>query len=247
MRTPPFDELLSLIDARSSALRSAVAAAPGIGVSVPGCPDWTLHDLVKHVGAVQRGWAVVVTAADPSARPARGDREIVGALLDWSAESTSLLLAALRSAGPDSPAWTWWDEEAAPRTAGAIARHQVQEAAVHAFDAQEAAGLAESLPGVVAVDGVDEFLSVPLRSKGDWPHRPARIVFSATDGPSWTVDLTPAGARIGPAASGSPVATVQAPASDLVLALHGRKPWDDLTVDGDRTVLRDLKEWARVD
>jgi hypothetical protein len=156
-----------------------------------------------------------------------------------------LLLASLHAAGPDSPAWAWWDESAAPLTAGAIARHQVQEAAVHAFDAQETAGRASSLPGVVAVDGVDEFLSVPLRCFGTWPHRPARIAFDATDGPSWTVDLTPEGVRLDPAESGSPVATVRAPASDLVLALYGRKAYDDLEVEGDREVLRELREWAR--
>ncbi|NMO57114.1 maleylpyruvate isomerase family mycothiol-dependent enzyme [Actinoplanes sp. TBRC 11911] len=247
MQTPPFDELLSLIDARSSALRSAVAVAPGIDVSVPGCPDWTLFDLVDHLGAVQRAWAVIVTAADPSVHPDLGEREVEGELLEWSAESTSLLLAALRAVGPDSPAWAWWDSDGAPHTSGAIARHQVQEAAVHAFDAQEAAGVVEPLPGVIAVDGVGEFLAVPLRSLGEWPHRPARIRFDATDGPSWTVDLTATGAVLDPAASGEPVATVRAPASDLVLALYGRKPYDDLDVDGDRDVLRELREWAVVD
>src|SRR4051812_17418561 len=147
-RTPPFDELLTLIDARSAALRSAVAAASGVDVSVPTCPDWTLKDLVRHVGEVQRGWAVIVRAADPARRPSAeqmGDREIRGDLLEWSEASTAALLEALRQTGPDSPAWAWWAEEAAPRTSGAIARHQVQEAAVHAFDAQETAGQPESL------------------------------------------------------------------------------------------------------
>jgi uncharacterized protein (TIGR03083 family) len=249
-RTPPFDELLTLIDARSAALRSAVAAAPGVDVTVPGCPDWTLKDLVRHVGEVQRGWGAIVTAADPAGRPSAeqmGDREIRGDLLEWSEASTAALIDALRTTGPDSPAWAWWDEEAAPRTSGAIARHQVQEAAVHAFDAQETAGQAEPLPGVVAVDGVEEFLAVPLRTMGKWPHRPARITFSATDGPSWTIDLTPTGAILDPAAAGEPVATVHASASDLVLALYGRVRYDELTVEGDRAVLAELGSWSRAD
>jgi hypothetical protein len=120
----------------------------------------------------------------------------------------------------------------------------VQEAAVHAFDAQETIGKAEPLPGAVAVDGVAEFLAVGLGSMGEWPHRPARVVFSATDGPSWTVDLTPAGAVLAPAAAGEPVATVHAPASELVLALYGRVPFDDLRVDGDRSVLTELRGWT---
>jgi len=49
----------------------------------------------------------------------------------------------------------------APSTSGAVAWHQVQEAAVHARDAQEAAGHAGPLPAVVAADGVQEFPGRP--------------------------------------------------------------------------------------
>ena len=41
--TPPFDDLLTLIDERSAALRSAAAAASSLEVRVPGCPDWSEH------------------------------------------------------------------------------------------------------------------------------------------------------------------------------------------------------------
>ena len=81
-----------------------------------------------------------------------------GDLPEWSAESTRLLLAALGEAGPDAACWTWWPLSDAPQTAGAVARHQVQEAGVHAYDAQEAIGKPEPIPAAVAVDGVGEFL-----------------------------------------------------------------------------------------
>ncbi|MET0416486.1 MAG: maleylpyruvate isomerase family mycothiol-dependent enzyme [Actinoplanes sp.] len=245
-----YADLFPLIDDRSAALRSAVAAAPDRDARVPGCPDWTLRDLVRHLGRVQRFWAATVAAAQPGDPPdvsGEPGMEPADDLIAWSAESTVLLLAALRAAGPDTPCWTWWPESAGPKTAGAVARHQVQEAAVHAFDAQQTIGTAEPLPGAVAVDGVAEFLEVGLGALGEWPHRPARITFTATDGPSWTVDLSPSGSRCEPAASGSPVATVHAPASDLVLALYGRVPFDDLRVDGDRGVLGELRGWARAD
>jgi uncharacterized protein (TIGR03083 family) len=248
--TPAYADLLSLIDDRSAALRQAAAVAPDVTQRVPGCPDWSLADLVAHVGAVQRFWAAAVRAADPVGPPspdARGDQTPRGDLIEWSAESSGQLLAALRGAGPDSPCWAWWAASGAPLTAGAIARHQVQEAAVHAFDAQEAAGKAEPLPGAVAVDGVAEFLTVCLGSLGAWPHRPARLVFSATDGPSWTVDLSPSGSRLDPPASGDPVSTVHATASDLVLALYGRIPFDNLRIDGDRSVLTELRTWSKVE
>lgn len=242
-----FADYLTLIDDRSAALRSAAGAAPDLEGRVPGCPDWTLDDLVFHISGVQRFWALVVTQADVSGPPTpeqRGDLEPSGDLLEWFGDSTRLLLDALRAAGPDTPAWAWWGASSAPPTAGAIARHQVQEAAVHAYDAQESIGKAEPLPAAVAVDGVAEFLTVGLGSMGAWPHRPARIAFTATEGPAWTLDLSPSGATLDPAASGDPVATVHAPASDLVLALYGRIPFESLRVDGDRSVLAELRGWS---
>jgi uncharacterized protein (TIGR03083 family) len=238
-----------LVDDRSSAFHAALAAAPDLDARVPGCPDWALRDLVRHLGRVQRFWALAVTAADPSGPPGLDDAELEphGNLVEWAAESTALLLGALRAAQPGAACWAWWPPTAAPLTVESVARHQVQEAAVHAFDAQQTIGAAGPLPGAVAVDGVAEFLTVCLGALGEWPHRPARVVLSATDGPSWTVDFSPAGARLEPAASGEPVATVHAPASDLVLALYGRVPFDDLRVDGDRGVLAELRGWARID
>ena len=100
------------------------------------------------------------------------------------------------------------------------------------------------MPAAVAVDGIAEFVVVSLGSSGSWPHRPARVTFAAAEGPSWTVDLTPAGAEAGPAASGEPVATVRGSAGDLMLALYGRIPFDDLTIDGDATVIDQLHSWV---
>ncbi|HWS32772.1 MAG TPA: maleylpyruvate isomerase family mycothiol-dependent enzyme [Actinoplanes sp.] len=248
--TPPFPDLLPLIESRSAALRDAVAAAPDRTARVPGCPDWALTDLVAHLGAVHRFWAATVADADDSRAPSAeriGDREPHGDLLEWSAASTELLLAALRDAGPESPSWAWWSDSGAPLTAAAVARHQVQEAAVHAYDAQETIGRAEPLPAAVAVDGVGEFLSVGLASLGAWPHRPARVGFQAIEGPSWTLDLSPAGAKEGPAASGDPVTRIQATASDLVLALYARIPLSEVRIDGDRAVAGQLIAWSNSD
>jgi uncharacterized protein (TIGR03083 family) len=245
--TPAFPELLHLIDDRSAALREAVAAAPDPAARVPGCPEWTIGDLVAHLGEVQRFWAAVVTAGPADQPPPQdvvGDTEPHGDLLEWSAESTRMLLAALGSSGPDTTCWTWWPTSPAPQTAGAVARHQVEEAAVHAWDAQEAIGKPEPVPAAAAVDGVAEFLQVTYGSEGPWPHRPARVTFAATEGPSWVLDLTPAGATLDPAAGGEPSATVHGAANDILLALFGRIPLDRLRIDGDAALVEQLRAWG---
>ncbi len=158
-----FPDLLRLIDERSVAFRAAVASAPSLDAQVPTCPEWTVRDLVEHLGGVHRRWAANVAAgpADgPSGTVPEAPKE-PKALLAWSAESTEQLLRTLREFGPDRDCWTWWGGSQSPQTSGAVARHQVQEASVHTYDAQITLGAsqAQPLPEEAALDGVDEFLS----------------------------------------------------------------------------------------
>lgn len=53
-KTLEFPDLLRLIDERSTAFRTAVASAPSLDVQVPTCPEWTLFDLVQHLGVGRR-------------------------------------------------------------------------------------------------------------------------------------------------------------------------------------------------
>ena len=198
MSTLTFPQMLKLIEDRSAVLRAA-AAEVDLDSLVPGCPDWSVRDLVAHLGEVQRTWAYIV-AAGPSDEPPGEDEipatEPDGDLLAWSAAGTGQLVRALAAAGPDQGCWTWWAAVSpAPATAGAVARHQVQEAAVHAFDAQEAAGHAEPLPAEVAADGIDEFVTVGLASMGPWPHEPGEVAFAADGAGTRVVDLGADGAR----------------------------------------------------
>lgn len=104
--TLTFPVLLRLIDERSSAFRAVVASAPSLDVQVPTCPEWTLFDLVQHIGEGRRAWAATVAAGPaPAKSAAEGapavprEREAVPA---WLAESTEQLLDALREAKPGS-------------------------------------------------------------------------------------------------------------------------------------------------
>lgn len=252
---PRFDEWLDLIEERSAALRSAAGKAPS-DARVPACPDWSVPDLLAHVGGVQRFWAAAVTAGPAPRPPVDGqvpDRAPTGDLLEWSALSTAALLGSLRSAGADGRCWTWWAESGGASTAGAVARHHVQEVAVHVRDAQDAAGVPEPLPSGLAVDAVDEFLQVGFGSMDGWPHSPARVALVAEEGRAWTLilDETGASAVRSSAAESRPEAdaTVSAPAGDLLLALYRRAPWDDgaLRVTGDAALIRQLVVWPPLD
>lgn len=243
-----FPDVLRLIDERSTAFRAVIAAAPSLGVPVPSCPDWTLADLAQHIGDGRHRWATTVAAGPADAPPdpstwgtsdAPEDRE---ELLAWLTEATVHLLDALREAGPDAACWTWWGGSQAPQTAGAVARHQLQELAVHTYDAQLAVGDAQPLPAEVALDGVDEFLTTCVAWSSPWPNEPAIVDYRTTEGPSWRLHLTPEGARVDqlPAAAG---VTAEGSASELVLTFYDRNPLEALKLDGDRRILDQLIAW----
>jgi uncharacterized protein (TIGR03083 family) len=248
-----FDDMLTTIEERSTVLRSA--AAGNLDARVPGCPGWSVHDLLVHLGEVHLFWTAAV-AAGPAAGPpdeeAIGDREPHGDLLTWSAAATSALIGALKDAGAERGCWTWWESSGAPMTAGAVARHQVQEAAVHALDAQQAAAKDEPLPAALAADGVGEFLTVGLGTMGPWPHDPATVLLSAADGGDWLLRLRRDRLQVTLLSDAtrhavSPDATVTARPSDLVLAFYRRHGPDRLQVSGDSTLVTRLLDWPDMD
>jgi uncharacterized protein (TIGR03083 family) len=213
------DAILGFIESESDAAAATIASTP-LDARVPPCPDWSFAELIWHLGRVQRFWAV--TARAGGADPVRPEEEPIpenaAELERWFLASTRELLDALQEVSWGAPAWTWWKEN---RTVGAIARHQVQEAAVHRWDAQCAGGRADALPVALADDGVDEFLWIARHLRGEEP-----IAFHAVDS-----------GGVYAAGPGAPIATATASASDLVLLLYDRVSADDVEVAGDRAAL----------
>jgi uncharacterized protein (TIGR03083 family) len=208
-----------------SRLLSDVVATADLETRCPSCPEWSVRDLAHHIGVVQWYWGANVRAANAQERsggeltPVPGDRDLL-AWLGWCSYS---LLGALREAGPDAPCWTWWGE---PRTAGAVGRHQAQEAAVHRWDAELATGSVDSLRPELASDGVPEFIQIMVGADAD--ALSGTVTLSATDtGASWRVGGGSTGGSSGRAAE------LQATASDLVLMLYRRLPVPDSAVLGD--------------
>lgn len=252
--TLEFSDLLRLIDERSTAFRALVAAAPDLDVPVPSCPAWTLFDLAQHVGQGRLRWAAIVAAGPADERPAgTAPADAVAAprereaLHAWLADAVDELDMALRDAGPDRGCWTWWGDSQSPTTAGAVARHQVQELAVHTHDAQLALGNPHPLPDELALDGVEEFLSTCNATTSPWPHPPAVLDYHATEGRSWRLQLSPEGARFSrlPAPEAPEPADLSArgSASELVLSMYGRVAPRSLELDGDARVLDRLVDW----
>lgn len=157
MRAMDFQRLHDSRHADFALLRAAVAATDP-GAKVPSCPDWTVDDLAHHVsmvylhkaeclrdGAFPDPWPPARTEPDPLAE------------LDQTIAALDEQFAAL---APSAPAPSWFQRDP---TVGFWIRRMAHETLVHRIDAELAAGGPVSpIPDDIAIDGVDELLTVFL-------------------------------------------------------------------------------------
>jgi uncharacterized protein (TIGR03083 family) len=211
-------------DARFAEVAAEAVLAHGWSARVAGCPDWTLSDLVHHLGEVQHFWAWVVRtrAPDPSAfvepeRPA--DDELLG----WGMAQSAELEAALAGADPADRVWTW----APQQDVAFVLRRQAQEATVHTADVEEIVGDVRPIPPDLALDGLDEWLEVMVPGAlPDGPPADAHpLVLHALD--------ADAERTLFPGTRPFPIAVLTGNAGDLLLAVWRRLPIEVLTVHGD--------------
>ena len=219
-----------------------VAARRGLEPNVPSCPGWTVRDLTIHLGFVHRFHAAHVGrgVTTPPPQPDRPEPPTDDdALRAWFSDGVDELLVALRRADPDLPAWNWAPHT--PQVASFWPRRMALETAVHRWDAQAAHGDAIGFDLDVAVDGIDELLTVmgPADPSADAPTGTA-IVRTTDDEAVWAVRLAPGVFEVLSEPPARPDASLEGPSSALLLALWGRVPVDELTIEGDRTLVDHL-------
>ena len=222
--------------ARFGALARDLDGAAGLDVVVPWIPAWRARDLIGHLGNVHRRATSIVSTATADAppteaRPAPPEHH----LLDWYDEGHALLVTTLRRTPGSSPAWHM--SPAAGRTAADWTRRQAHELVVHRMDLERTAGVQHAaVDPDLAEDGVDELLGIVLPR---WAHTEPLVsatatvaVRSADTGRTCVVRLDRGAVTVGPVGTGTPDATTEGRAVDLLLHLWGR-PVDDVTVTGD--------------
>ncbi len=153
-----------------SARFAEVLATCAPDTRVPSCPDWDAADLVWHLTGVQDFWLHVVThrPAPPEDydEPERPDLPY-DELLALFRATHERFVAALATADPADPAWSWSTADDAQRV-GFTYRRQAHEALIHRLDAELAAGTPTPLPADLAADGVDEVLDLMYGGRPAW-------------------------------------------------------------------------------
>ncbi|MGI9155832.1 MAG: maleylpyruvate isomerase family mycothiol-dependent enzyme [Marmoricola sp.] len=218
----------------------AEAARDNLDSSVEHCPEWSVADLVWHVTEVHWFWRTIAgerldAPPDESRRPARApDEELVDTFL----AGAEALVETLGAADQSAPCWTWFPPQ---QDVAFVTRHQVQEAAVHHWDAAHAVGRDHVIDGNVAADSVEEFLTCSLADADDAEGSDVTLEgvlrLRATDtGQTWTVSQAgPDAALLWSAAPDHDAATISGKVSDLLLWLYGRV---DLPADDAELVAR---------
>jgi uncharacterized protein (TIGR03083 family) len=220
----------------------AIADGSDPGLDVPSCPGWNIADLVWHLGEVHCFFSIDIElrATDPesieAAKPPRPSdyRE----LISWGRSQADRLLQLLDTTPDREKVWTWALNES-DHNVGFIRRHQVQEAAIHRRDLQQAAGQPlDPIEPVAASDSVDEFMaiSLPWCVRADKPLAgTVHLHCTDTEGewfihPDGRVERTHAKGDV----------AIRGTASDLLLALYQRVPIDALELIGDTTLAQQL-------
>lgn len=223
------------------------AEATGFEAQVPTCPEWTVRDLVRHVGEVHR-WAHSHVA---QARPTLNTESFAiwpaedKSLLPWYREGHAQLLQALEAADPEADYFSFLP---GPKGTRFWARRQAHETAIHRVDAQSVTGMVGETTADFAADGIGEILN------GFFARRPSRVTSAepysfelvCTDSPqSWRVKVDGDGPAVVDA-SGPADCRISGTTFDLYLLLWNRRPLDGLDVQGSPAGLDHWRENARV-
>jgi uncharacterized protein (TIGR03083 family) len=241
--------LAALRDDGPAFLDAATAADPA--ATVPSRPEWTVADLIHHLGSVYR-FVHALVGRGVTGKPDRSlgsflDEARPDDLVGWWREQYEATLGTLEGADPDLPAWNWAPQA---KTAAFWQRRAALDTAVHRWDAQMASGRAEPVETKLAADGVTEVLDTWLPAgRRVGPTDVTGVVgLDAPDvGYVWHVRLRGEGVALLDTDTildpddfdTRTLAT--GPASDLMLALHGRVGLDVLEITGDERLLEAVR------
>ena len=224
------------------------AAAAGPDAAVPTTPEWTIIDLVEHVGQTQHWVAEIIERriTDPTQLPTEmavlptDPREWQA----WLSGSAQRVASACSDDALDAPVFNpAGDGRSGTRFWLASV---LNESVVHGVDAANAAGVPADIDADVAGALITNHLRM-LTSPTWEMQRPKSaqairgtgqtLLWQATDGGAWFVERRPDGAtwRTG---TGEADVTVTGPAESLLLTLTRRRSFTDreatgITVDGE--------------
>ncbi|MEV0264021.1 maleylpyruvate isomerase N-terminal domain-containing protein [Streptomyces sp. NPDC050617] len=233
-----FDRYCDEIVAQTEQLVSGLAGAD-LKTMVPSCPEWTLEQLLRHLGGAHRRVEATVrtraTAFVPDEQVSGiggPEGQDVGTIVAWLREGAAELVRTLRATGPDVEVWVFFGT-------GSVsfwARRMAHETVVHRADVDLTLGAEFAVDQEVGADTIDEWLQigalpqlVEARPELRELLGPGRTLhFHGTDaGPGaeaeWLIDLTGDAIVVRRAHEKAAVA-LRGPIADVLQVVFRRQP-----------------------
>jgi uncharacterized protein (TIGR03083 family) len=234
-------------------LRKVVEDAD-LSVTVPTTPDWTLAQLLRHVGGNLRATETAVRTDTAIVEPAKQVPEVAGpaeddpdALDAWLAEGATRFAETLRRAGPDARAQVWVHQQ----PTGFWARRAALDLVVHRADAAGTVNADYAVAPELAADAIDELLQLisdpmvrsatpslaELRGAGETIHLHATDTDPGLSA-EWLIELGSEGFTWRRGHERATVA-LRGPLADVLLVFYRRLPADSERVEvlGDAELL----------
>jgi uncharacterized protein (TIGR03083 family) len=224
---------------RADGDRLAAVARGRLPATVPSCPGWSMRDLVGHVAEVYEhkiACTELGRAPEPWPPTWPEDREPVR----WLGDAHARLVAMFGEHRPSDPSATWWPSD---QTVGFWARRMAHETAVHRIDAELAVGDVTPIDDELALDGIDEVLTIMLA--GDWSEEPSEAsvgqkVAIGSSTRAWIVTLERSTIEVAEG-GGDAEATIGGEPSDVLLWLWGRAADPRVSRSGPEETIRLLR------
>ena len=216
---------VAAIRSESKAFYDAAAKADP-DARVPSCPEWSIRELVVHLAEVHAFWGALVehgmtdlANVGELERPTLPDD--YDELVAHGREMAERMASIFASADQSAEVWSWSSQH----DVAFVTRHQVQEAAIHRWDLENAIGSPNAIAPDIADDSIDEFLRISLPSRDGWNPGMDIVHLHTTDtGRDWLIEPSGNVEDRG----GSADVTLSATASDLLLAPYRRIPMDGI-------------------
>lgn len=231
---------------QADAKRMATAGSTALQRPVPPCPGGDVADVLRHTASVyNHKVAILRLGRQPEAGEWRTQPPDGQDLVAWFRATSAALLEELAEHDPDEWAHTWWPPD---HTVGFWYRRMAHETVVHRVDVESAIDDVTDVDRPLALDGIDEVLTIFLGVHGAGADggRTGAVSVRA-EGRDWLVHLGERHVRVeagGDAAArgeGGTAASLGGEPVPLFLYLWGRGPLEGLDVGGDLDLVLELR------
>lgn len=219
-----YRELMDTDFARLLGLTRRAEADNALGAPVPECSDWDIEQLVRHTALVYLQKAETIrTGSKPHGKwvPEEILQLPPGELLQTCFDR---LITQFDTHAPSDAAESWVTED---QTVGFWIRRLTHETAIHRYDIEAAFSEAQPIDATLALDGVDEVLTVMLGRGSAQGGKVTGTVVLESERFSWTAYLRTHKTVITGVGIDNPDARVSGDANTLLLWLWGREPLPD--------------------